>query len=461
MSPVSRCPLIFTIPLLTMASRFPPLSLQPLERLHATDGLLLSADLWERAHAYHRQRQNVHYQALHQAGIVTGLGVRAVAAPATVAAQYRDRRWLRIQPGLAIDATGNPIVVDRPLEFRLASTAATEPLLVYLLIRYVDPEGLQRQNGSALVQESFRLDEQTSPPATGEIELCRLLLRPGTPELTNPQEVLRPGPQEVDLRFRPVAQARSRGAVRLATLPATAAYDQRGSQNCQELLAALPALYPALRAAEPPLCLHLPADQARLADCDLVYLTRQQYRELEPMAQQCLQDFIRGQGTVLVELPDATTKINDLKGAIQDLAVAIADIGNAPDLAEMRTELSHELMASQDCLETWMAELRQSFADLLAAAGASTADRGYIDCQHPLRRQPFLFAQWPIVRGKPVEFLAWGNVILAVGDLSLAWGVDEDLPLPRETIRTAHEIGINLLHFAWQRRELAQLLVSE
>jgi hypothetical protein len=45
-----------------------------------------------------------------------------------------------------------------------------------------------------------------------------------------------------------------------------------------------------------------------------------------------------------------------------------------------------------------------------------------------------------------------------VGDLSSAWGLDPDLSLSRADIRTAQELGINILHFAWKRRSMMQLL---
>jgi hypothetical protein len=47
---------------------------------------------------------------------------------------------------------------------------------------------------------------------------------------------------------------------------------------------------------------------------------------------------------------------------------------------------------------------------------------------------------------------------LIMGELSAAWGLDEELSLPRSDIRTAQELGINILHFAWHRRQLTQLL---
>jgi hypothetical protein len=94
-----------------------------LERLAVKDGLLLTADYWQRAHTYHRHRQNVHYQSLQQPGIVCGLGVSVIPAPADLPAQYRDGRWLQIQSGIAIDLVGNPIIVPQPIDFRITSEA--------------------------------------------------------------------------------------------------------------------------------------------------------------------------------------------------------------------------------------------------------------------------------------------------------------------------------------------------
>lgn len=55
------------------------------------------------------------------------MGVRVITAPAEAAAKFRDCRWLEIQPGIAIDLEGNPIVVDpstdklQPARFAIAS----------------------------------------------------------------------------------------------------------------------------------------------------------------------------------------------------------------------------------------------------------------------------------------------------------------------------------------------------
>ncbi|MEM1293385.1 MAG: hypothetical protein AAGH67_18140, partial [Cyanobacteria bacterium P01_H01_bin.162] len=143
----------------------------PLKRLAVRNGLLLDAERWRVAHDYHRQRQNLHYQALHLPGIVCGLAVSVTAPPDEVSARYRDERWLQISAGMAIDAHGNLIVVDQPLKLHLATIALQEPQWVYLVIRHVDPEGLQRSQPAEIVAETFRLDEKTEPPGRLDVEI--------------------------------------------------------------------------------------------------------------------------------------------------------------------------------------------------------------------------------------------------------------------------------------------------
>jgi hypothetical protein len=95
-----------------------------------------------------------------------------------VIAQYRDGRWLQIQPGIAIDLVGNPIVVPEPIEFRISSENLTpDSISVYLVVSYVNPEKLRRKEQREIIQETFRIDEKTNPPGDLEVELCRILFR--------------------------------------------------------------------------------------------------------------------------------------------------------------------------------------------------------------------------------------------------------------------------------------------
>ncbi|MGD1912343.1 MAG: hypothetical protein ACFB2X_16250 [Rivularia sp. (in: cyanobacteria)] len=41
--------------------------------------------------------------------------------------------------------------------------------------------------------------------------------------------------------------------------------------------------------------------------------------------------------------------------------------------------------------------------------------------------------------------------------MASAWGLDQELKIPRLAFRTAQEFGINLVYYAWKRRQLIGL----
>ncbi len=68
-----------------------------------------------------------------------------------------------------------------------------------------------------------------------------------------------------------------------------------------------------------------------------------------------------------------------------------------------------------------------------------------------------MFAALPIVNQQLIQMLTGGGIILVVGDIASVWGLDGRLSLPRLTIRTAQELGINILQYAWKRRQFIGL----
>lgn len=392
---------------------FPSPSIKPFERLQVTDGLLMNAERWRRAHEYHRQRQSLHYQSLNEPGIVCGLGVHLIEAPNDVPTAYRDRRWLQIQPGIAIDLLGNPIVIPEPVEFRIASETMTEePLMVYLVVSYVDPETLRAQQQREFVQETYRIDERTHPPGELEVELCRILLSRDAAKLENPADVFFPGSNALDLRYRKQARSRSQGFVNLAQ--GTSSIKQ-SSSNLSYLLASLPALYPALSGPEQPVQISLPLKEQQVSGYDLIYLSTKQALSLSKQELQqelqAIKSYLDTGGILLIEAPS---------------------INAARSIASLAEILETPLESLENLSRT-----------------------------HPLRTRPFLFAALPEINKQPLQILTGGGIVLVVGELSSAWGLDRELSLSRSTIRTAQELGINILHFAWQRRQMTQLLHQE
>ncbi|MEL7399045.1 MAG: hypothetical protein AAFN68_00575, partial [Pseudomonadota bacterium] len=223
--------------------------IEPLELFYVTDGSLLTADSWWQSHRYYQHRQNLHYQSLHQSGIVHGLGVRVMAAPDTVPSELRDGRWLEIQPGIAIDLVGNPIVVEQPISFRITSETIDQPLTVYVTLAYVDPQTKQWAGMPAsVVKEDFRINERTTPPGPQEIELCRILLTSETVVLDDALDVFSPTPHTLDLRGRQHVQKRPQYPVEIGVLDSPGS-DRQGTtleDRLTALLQAAEGLYPAL-----------------------------------------------------------------------------------------------------------------------------------------------------------------------------------------------------------------------
>jgi hypothetical protein len=456
-----------------MTHPWSPPRIKPFERLQVTDGLLMNAERWRLDHEYHRRRQNAHYQSLNQPGIVSELGVCPIAPPSEVRAQYRDGRWLQIQPGIAIDCFGNFIVVTEPINFRLASkNCANAPLMVYLVVSYVDPEKLRHQSPSDRLRETFRIDEKTSPADPDEVELCRILLpalgegeTEALVQLATPPDVFFPSYNHIDLRHRPQARSRPQAVVRVTQLLHSVAADD--TANLSFLLQSLTALYPAM-AGEHPVSQVAIEDAEQCLECDLLYLKVRSSVSLTPAQMQSLSRYLEGGGILLVEASVRGTPVESLLGVDRQLQDAIARLdanmseteyssAKLADFAAVRQELATELQETQASLDSTIQDICQDFHALARQFGTPLEDVTHLSPPHPLRTHPFLFAALPVVGEEPIQLLVGGGIILIVGDLSAGWGIDELRSLPRETIRTAQEMGINLLHYAWRRRQMLQL----
>jgi hypothetical protein len=458
-----------------MNQSFPTPPIKPLERVQVRDGLLMNAERWRRAHEYHHERQNIHYQSLNQPGIVCGLGVKLIPPPSEVISQYRDGRWLQIQPGIAIDLVGNPIIVPEPIEFRIASENLTpNPLTVYLVVSYVNPEKLRRKEQREIVQETFRIDEKTSPPSELEVELCRILLEPGTvaaleaPPLQNPADVFFPETNCLDLRYRSQVRSRAQGVVQVALVNPSSLSNETSLSNLSYLLQSVAALYPTLEGNLDVGRVTLQSEEkAQLSNYDLLFLHYQQSQVLKERQWYSLKQYLEAGGVLLVEATTEGTNIKELTAIKHELQKAIANLEisqNNPDDAELsaiRQELEAELESVTTDLDEKNKSFSQLFQDIAQNLGISLASLEPLNRNHPLRIQPFLFSALPTINEQPIQILIGDGIVFVVGNLSFAWGLDEELSLPRETIRTAQEMGINILHFAWRRRQMMQALQLE
>ncbi|ACK69590.1 conserved hypothetical protein [Gloeothece citriformis PCC 7424] len=415
-----------------MTTFFPPPPILPFDRFRPSDGLLINAERWRKAHDYHRQRQNFHYQALHQPGIVCGLGVTLISSDANEPEQYKDGRGVKLQPGIAIDLKGNPIIVPQAENVQIAVEPPTEdPLMVYLVVSYRDPDELRIREGSEIVREQFRIDVKTSPPSELEVEVCRIWLPPNQPiQLKFTDDVFFPGYFNPDFRFRQWATLRPLGIVKIAQIEHDDPQHNINFPNLDYLIGSTEILYPKLQGVEPVGLINWKGEEQQseesggkirwrvsdLEQYDLLYVTGSQLN-LSPQQIKALKSYIDRGGVLFV---DSLGENSPITNYVKEL---------------FQNELSKK-------------ESEQKESEQLKSIGK----------RHPLRRMPFLFGAFPSGGfGQPVNLFCGGGVILATGNLASVWGLDQQMSISREVLRSAQELGVNILHYAWQRRIMTKL----
>jgi len=442
-------------------SNYLPPEMYPLERLVVRDGLLLNAERWRRSHDYHRRRQNLHYQSLYYAGIVRGLGVCAIEAPPDISAQYRDGRWVQIQPGMAIDRLGNPIIVDRPIEFRVASEAETEMIAVYLVLSYVDPETLHRQTDEDWAAETFRIDEKNHPPAADEIELCRISISADAVQIRPAKDVFSPDINELDFRYRIAVEPRSPQTVRVAHILGGTAEDIAIGDNLTYLLESVAVFAPQKMGVEPveEMAFGKELLPDEIPEYSLIYVRYPQIISWGELECDRLKQYCDRGAVLFVEASPREVNIADINSVMVELQRAIEDLQVA-QISDLKQELESELTTCETEIDSRLEIAFEPLKTLAHHLGIDLSHSGKIYRNDPLKTKPFLFSELPVINREPTRLFNWGGIIISVGYLSSGWGLNPNLQLPRETIRSAQELGINILHFASHRSQLSRLQMS-
>ncbi|MEM9005540.1 MAG: hypothetical protein AAGE59_18700 [Cyanobacteria bacterium P01_F01_bin.86] len=452
----------------------PPMpALEPLQLLYVTNGSPLTADRWWQAHHYYQHRQNLHYQSLHQPGIVCGLGVRVIPAPTSMPAELRDHRWIEIQPGIAIDLVGNPIVVDEPVTFRITSEVIEAPITIYVVLAYVNPRAKQWSGIPAdIVKEEFRINERTTPPAPDEVELCRIQLTHNRTPLQNAGQVMHPASHELDLRQRQQVRVRSQQPVQVGLVhqPPDSPYRDR----LTALLQAIDGLYPPLSGSVNVTDVMLnrsttpgsrPSRTAtNIGAFTILFLSYDTAIALTDSEIEHLQQYMAQGSTLLIEYTDEqpgnTPSLIELQAVQEELLSALADLQDVEagtELDRMSQELTDELLACETAFQNQL----QAIAHPIQQFAQTPNDEAETPPSHQsssmLTNQPFLFDELPHLPTGPIRLLAWEGIVLVVGSLTAAWARQQfEQPLPRSTLRSAQELGINLLYHASRRQQLVR-----
>jgi hypothetical protein len=229
--------------------------------------------------------------------------------------------------------------------------------------------------------------------------------------------------------------------------------------NLSYLIQSVAALYPALQVAEEvgQVTFQPEPEGIKLSEYDLIYLTYQQLFSLKESEIETVIQYWQAGGVLLIEASSKEINIKELNLVHQQLQEAIADLEGEDELAEIKTQLEAELKSVEADLAQTINKVALNLKKLAQQLGTFPDSTGHLSHTHPLRTQPFLFGQFPTINKQLTQLFNWGSIILVIGELSTAWGLDEGLLLPREIIRNAQEIGINMLYFAWRKHQLTQL----
>jgi len=165
-----------------------------LKKVNPFQGLVIDADAWRDAHNYHANHMRVHLLAFHQTGIVEGLEVQANNTPDLS---------VTVQAGVAVDPEGNVIIVGQKQRYKLQTQKAG---IVYLVIQFreVAGEPYQPPTGGQPTRllDAYRIQERDKLPAEAYLELARIDFDPAKNAITDAKSAARPGKNEIDLRNR-------------------------------------------------------------------------------------------------------------------------------------------------------------------------------------------------------------------------------------------------------------------
>jgi hypothetical protein len=157
--------------------------------------MAVTADVWDEAHEFHRRHQQLHALYGHGPGILGGLEVVASDPPDTS---------VYIRPGLAVDPSGQTIVLAEALSYDIGG-AGDGPL--YLLLTYGESlprhtNGSQPEGAPMYVHSEFGLEAVSSLPRAPHVELARMRRTRRGAIVRNARDAGAPGTDEIDVRFR-------------------------------------------------------------------------------------------------------------------------------------------------------------------------------------------------------------------------------------------------------------------
>lgn len=377
------------------------------KRVNPFEGLVLDADTWKDEQDYHRNQQKLHTLAFHGTGIVEGLEVKATQPPGPS---------LTISPGMAVDAEGNAVVVPKSQRYTLGSKEKGQ---VYLIIEYREipaaPASPSEEAQATRILEAYRIREVTQLPGEPCLELARLNFDPSKKKITDARAPSNPAVNEIDLRFRQSAKApapevseialRSHPPAEIAPQEKVVLGHMALGQGNRDLhssglmkLARQVGFQAEYQAAVEEFTLDDAISRPRL-----LYVTGKGPFTIGAKKQAVLNSFVQSGGTVFAE------------SCAEEQEAAVKEFGLA--FNRLAEQLGKKLEVVQ---------------------------RGHplLDCHH-------IFSTVPPGAKSEGLLMVGGQMIYSNCDYGCAWsGGYSNNPLPRDVIRGAFEMGVNIVAYA-------------
>jgi len=178
------------------------------KRLNFFRGFLTTEEDWNDGERYHIEKRTLHNQVLHAPGVVPQHmgGFR-------VFQRGRGDMNVEIAAGYAVDGSGRDLYLPEPVIKTVNPKDFRLPQTIYVVASYSEEptdfvaykENIQFK-GHKRIEEGVKIEVTArEPDIEQEVELARVALDKGVKQIKDALEPMSPRPNEIDLRFVPVA----------------------------------------------------------------------------------------------------------------------------------------------------------------------------------------------------------------------------------------------------------------
>jgi hypothetical protein len=391
-----------------------------LKRVNPFQGLVIDADTWQDAHNYHRDQQRLHVLTFHDTGIVSGLEVTAFNPPESS---------VSINSGIAIDPDGNVILVPQKQRYQLQTHRNKGTVYLIIQFREIPGEPFQPPEGGqpTRILEAYRIQEREHLPPESYVELARIDFDPAQLNVKDASNASKPSLNEIDLRYRKNAKQTPTKAASAAPAPSPVAPTPASAVSVSASKETI--LIGHLSVGESPRDLHVEGLRSLVKELNrqneyrfiledqialnnnlkkfrLIYITGNGRFELTAEQQSALGNYVQSGGRIFGDGCSRSSGVTDVKG-------------------EREFGLAFNRFASR-----------------------LNCKLGIVKRGHPLLKADYVFSETP--QGcESAMLLEGGSMICSSSDYGCAWdGGRDELLLSREIIRSACEMGCNIVSYA-------------